>query len=154
MESKRHKQNYDHKVRCTQLTVGDLVLLKRMAFKGTHKIQDHWEDIIYCVEGQPYAELPVFRTAPIAGEGKVKVVHWNLLLPFGGNIEGGPENKEVNKMSNDLWIVCWHSLMMVGQRLRLCWQILNLSVRVMQSIYSVYKLWKSQIIGIKPYKDG
>ena len=30
--------------------------------------------------------------ASVAGEGKVKIVHSNLLLSFGGNIEGGPEN--------------------------------------------------------------
>ena len=38
--------------------------------------------------------MPVFRIAPVAGEGKVKIVHWNLLLPFGGNIEGDSENEE------------------------------------------------------------
>ena len=59
-----------------------MVLLKRTAFKGKHKIQDHWEDTIYCVEEQPYAQLPVFKTVPAAGAGKVKIVHQNLLLPF------------------------------------------------------------------------
>ena len=33
-ENKRHKQSYDHKIRCTQLGVGDMVLLKSTAFKG------------------------------------------------------------------------------------------------------------------------
>ena len=51
-ENKRHKQNYDHNIRCTQLGVGDMVLHKRTAFKGKHKIQDHWEDTIYHVEEQ------------------------------------------------------------------------------------------------------
>ena len=37
--------------------------------------------------------LLVFKIAPVAGEGKVKIVHQNLLLPFGGNIKGGPENE-------------------------------------------------------------
>ena len=40
-DNKRHKWNYNHKIRCTQLGVGDMVLLKRTAFKGKHKIQDH-----------------------------------------------------------------------------------------------------------------
>ena len=31
--------------------------------------------------------------APVAGEGKVKIVHQNLLFPFGGNVEEGPKNK-------------------------------------------------------------
>ena len=45
-ENQRHKQNYDHRVRCTQVRVGDQVLLKRTAFKGKHIIQDHWEDTV------------------------------------------------------------------------------------------------------------
>ena len=75
------------------LGLDDMVLLKRTTFKYKHKIQDHWEGTVYHVEGQPYAGLPVFKTAPVAGEGKVKNGHWNLLLPFGGNIEGGLENE-------------------------------------------------------------
>ena len=63
-ENKRHKWNYNHKVICTQLAVDDLVLLERMAFKGKHKIQDHWKDTIYHVEGQPYAQFS--RIAPVA----------------------------------------------------------------------------------------
>ena len=68
-----------------------MVLIKGTAFKGKPKFQDHWEDSMYCVEGQPYAGFLVFKITPVAGEGKVKVVHQNLLLLFGGNIEGGPE---------------------------------------------------------------
>ena len=55
--------------------MGDKVLLKRTAFKGKHMIQNHWEDIIYHVEGLPYAGLPVFKIIPVAGEGKVKIVY-------------------------------------------------------------------------------
>ena len=73
--------------------MGDLVLLKMTVFKGKHKIQDHWEKTIYHVEGQPHEGLPVTRTFPVAGIVKMKIVHQNLLLPFGGNIEGGSENE-------------------------------------------------------------
>ena len=41
-ENQRHKQNYDHKIRCIQLGVDDMVLVKRTTFNGKHKIQDHW----------------------------------------------------------------------------------------------------------------
>ena len=37
-EQERHKQRYEHKVRCAKLMVGDKVLLRRTAFKGKHKI--------------------------------------------------------------------------------------------------------------------
>ena len=70
-----------------------MVLFKRTAFNGKHKIWDQWEDTIYHIEGQPYAGLPVFKITPLAGEGKVKIVHQNLLFLFGGNIEGYPENE-------------------------------------------------------------
>ena len=73
-----------------ELGVGDQVLLKRTAFRSKHKIQNHWEDIVYCVEGQPYSGLPVLRITPVTGRGKVKIVHPNLLLLFGGNIERDP----------------------------------------------------------------
>ena len=74
--------------------MGDQVLLKRMAFKGRHKIQDHWEDIVYCVEGQPYNGMLVFRIALVTGEDKVRIVHQNLLLPFGGNIDEDPGSED------------------------------------------------------------
>ena len=67
-ENKRHKQNFYHKVKCTQLHEGNLFLLKRTAVKGKHKIQDHCEKTIYWVEGQPYVGLPVFRIALVEGE--------------------------------------------------------------------------------------
>ena len=73
--------------------MGDKVLLKRTAFKGKHNIWDHWKDTVHHVEGQPYKGMPVFRITPVTGGGKVRVVHQNLLLPYGGNIEGNSEDK-------------------------------------------------------------
>ena len=39
-EQERNKWQYDCKVQCAKLEVGDKVLLKSTAFKGKHKIQD------------------------------------------------------------------------------------------------------------------
>ena len=47
-----NKWHYDGKVRCTQLKVGDGVLLKCTAVKSKHKIQDRWENTIYEVMEQ------------------------------------------------------------------------------------------------------
>ena len=101
-----------------------MILLKRTAFKDKHKTQDHWKDTIYLIEGQPYVGLPVFKITPIAGEGKVKVAHQNLLLPFEGNIKGGPENEESQQDVNGP-------------------QDCILTV----SDYGVYKLWTSKLLG-------
>ena len=50
-ENQRQKCIYVHKIRCTQLGMGDKVLLERTVFKGKHEIQDHWEDTVYHIEG-------------------------------------------------------------------------------------------------------
>ena len=39
-ENQRNKCNYDHRIRCTQLRVGDQILLKKTAFKCKYKIED------------------------------------------------------------------------------------------------------------------
>ena len=59
-EQEQNKWHYDHRVRCAQLKVGDKILLKCIAFKGKHKIQDRWENTIFEVVGQPLGKIPVF----------------------------------------------------------------------------------------------
>lgn len=43
--SKRHKTRYDLKVRHSNLQKGDRVLLKKVGFKGKHKLQNKWHGI-------------------------------------------------------------------------------------------------------------
>ena len=62
--------------------------------------------------------------------------------------------REINKMPMNLRIASWQSLMMVYQRLKLCQQNLNLWVRVMQSMYSLYELRKRKIIGLNCMRIG
>ena len=64
------------------MEVGDKVLLKHIAFKRKHKIQDRWENIIYEVIEQPLGKISVFKIKSMKGEDKMKVVHRNLLLPL------------------------------------------------------------------------
>ena len=49
-ESQRCKHNYDWRVKCVKLAPRDLVLVKWQAFKGQHKIQDHWENHVFKVK--------------------------------------------------------------------------------------------------------
>ena len=81
-EQKWNKWHYDCKVRCAQSKVGDKVLLKCTAFKGKHKIQDRWENIIHKVIEHPLGKIPVFKIKSMEGDDKTKVVHRNLLLPI------------------------------------------------------------------------
>ena len=60
-------------------------MLKCSAFKGKHKIEDKWENTIYEVIEQPIGKMPVFKVKPIEGDGKMKVVHQNQLLPLFSN---------------------------------------------------------------------
>ena len=48
--------------------VGDKVLLRCTAFKGKHKIQDHWEHTIYKVIQQPFSKIPVFKIKSMEGQ--------------------------------------------------------------------------------------
>ena len=48
-QSQKYKLSYDKKVKGSQLQVDDLVLVKRVAWKGRHKIQNKWEPDEYVV---------------------------------------------------------------------------------------------------------
>ena len=60
----------------------DLVLVKIVAHKGRHKLQDKWEPEEYVVVEQPIAGTPVYRVQPVTG-GNIRTLHRNLLLPLG-----------------------------------------------------------------------
>ena len=62
--------------------VNDLVLVKIVAHKARHKIQDKWESEEYIVIEQPIPGTPVYRVRPVTGT-KVRTLHRNLLLPLG-----------------------------------------------------------------------
>ena len=69
-------------VKGPQLQVNDLVLVKIVAHKARHKIQDKWESEEYIVIEQPIPGTPVYRVRPVTGT-KVRTLHRNLLLPLG-----------------------------------------------------------------------
>ena len=92
----RHKGLYDRKCRGATLDVGDLVLVKQTAWKGRHKIQDHWEEDEYQVVDQPTPGIPVYVVKSIAG-GRPSVLHRNLLLPLQGRLrQEGATGEESN----------------------------------------------------------
>ena len=62
--------------------MNDLVLVKIVAHKARHKIQDKWESEEYIVIEQPIPGTPVYRVIPVTGT-KVRTLHRNLLLPLG-----------------------------------------------------------------------
>ena len=81
-QAQKYKLSYDKKVKGSQLQVDDIVLVKGVAWKGRHKIQNKWEPNKYVVVSQPNKNAPVYRVKPI-GERNERVLHRNLLLPLG-----------------------------------------------------------------------
>ena len=86
----RHKELYDRRCRGAALDIGDLVLVKKTAWKGKHKIQDRWESDEYQVIEQPTPGIPVYKVKCIAG-GRTRVLHHNLLLPLQGRLRQAEE---------------------------------------------------------------
>ena len=60
----------------------DIVLVKRVSWKGRHKIQNKWEPSEYVVIEQPNLKVPVYKVKSLEDE-KVRVLHRNMLLPLG-----------------------------------------------------------------------
>ena len=81
----RHKGLYDRRCKGAALDIGDLVLVKKTAWEGRHKIQDRWESDEYQVIGQPTPGIPLYEVRCIAWD-KTRVLHCNLLLPLQGRI--------------------------------------------------------------------
>lgn len=56
----KQKRGYDTKVKGATIDVGDIVLVKKVAFDGKHKIADRWEDEPYLVITKPNNDIPVY----------------------------------------------------------------------------------------------
>ena len=81
-QAQKYKSSYDRKIKGSQLTENDIVLVKRVAWKGRHKIQNKWEPSEYVVMEQPNFKIPVYKVKSLE-DGKIKVLHRNMLLPLG-----------------------------------------------------------------------
>ena len=92
-QAQKYKTSYDKSVKGPQLQVNDLVLVKIVAHKARHKIQDKWESEEYIVIEQPIPGTPVYRVRPVTGT-KVRTLHRNLLLPLGVKYQPGIDSDE------------------------------------------------------------
>ena len=92
-QAKKYKQGYDKSVKGPQLHENDLVLVKIVAHKGRHKLQDRWEPEEYVVIEQPIAGTPVYKVKPV-NDDNVRTLHRNLLLPLGVKIEPDYESDD------------------------------------------------------------
>ena len=74
------------KVRCSKLDIGDLVLVRKRAFTGKHKIADCWENNIYEVMSLRNDRIPVVTVKHLNG-GEGWKLHHNMLFPLNQNIQ-------------------------------------------------------------------
>ena len=81
-QAQKYKSSYDRKVNGSQLQVDDIVLVKRVAWKGRHKIQNKWEPSEYVAVAQPNLKIPVCRVKSLE-DNKEMVLHRNMVLPLG-----------------------------------------------------------------------
>ena len=85
-QAKKYKTSYDKSIKGPQLQEKDIVLVKIVAHKGRHKLQDKWEPEEYVVVEEPIAGTPVYRVQPVTG-GNLRTLQRNLLLPLGVKLE-------------------------------------------------------------------
>ena len=77
-QAQKYKSSYDKSIKGPQLQEKDIVLVKVVAHKGRHKLQDKWEPEEYVVIAQPIAGTPVYKVQPVNG-GNIRTLHRNLL---------------------------------------------------------------------------
>ena len=89
----RHKQLKDRRCNAAVLTVGDRVLVRKLAFTGKHKLADRWEPDVYVIVKQPNCDIPVYTVQPEIRQQKdggrrlQRTVHRNHLLPVGSLLD-------------------------------------------------------------------
>ena len=85
-QAQKYKSSYEKSIKGPQLQEKDVVLVKIIAHKGRHKLQDKWEPEEYVVVEQPIAGTPVYKVQPVNG-GNIRTLQRNLLLPLGVKLE-------------------------------------------------------------------
>jgi hypothetical protein len=72
------KVYYERKIRGATLNIGDRVLVRNVAFQGTHKLADRWQEHVYIVLQQPDASIPVFQVQTEGRQCPKKVLYRNM----------------------------------------------------------------------------
>ena len=76
------KRHFDKKAHYSDLNPSDRVLVRNLSERGgPGKIRAHWEDKVHVVVRRKRQDSPVYEVRPESGEGRVRTLHRNLLLP-------------------------------------------------------------------------
>jgi hypothetical protein len=90
----KQKEGYDLRTRGAIIEPGDSVLVRIVAFDNKHKISDRWENDTYIVLKKPNLDIPVYTVQKENGQGRIRTLHRNLLLPV-GYISQTPEEEKL-----------------------------------------------------------
>ena len=93
-ETKRSKNRYDHKVRCSKLDIGDIVMVRQKGFTGKHKVADQWEKDYYEVISQKPNGIPVFVVKSLGKDKRERTLHRNMLYPLSFNVQSEDEQHD------------------------------------------------------------
>lgn len=78
----RNKSHFDKKASGSVLQPGSRVLIRNFAERGgPGKLRAHWEPTTYLIVERMGEDSPVYKVKPENTEGKVRVLHRNLMLP-------------------------------------------------------------------------
>uniref|UniRef100_A0A8P4KGF2 Gypsy retrotransposon integrase-like protein 1 n=1 Tax=Dicentrarchus labrax TaxID=13489 RepID=A0A8P4KGF2_DICLA len=80
--AEKNKKRFDKVIRESTLDVGDRVLVRNLRLRTKHKLADKWEQTIYVIT-KKMGELPVYSLKPEKGDGPLRTLHRDLLLPCG-----------------------------------------------------------------------
>jgi transposase InsO family protein len=83
--------------RTAVLSVGDLVLVRKVGLIGRSKLADRWEEDVFVVLEQPNPDIPVYRVKSRDLGGRIRTLHRNLLLPVGFWGHKAPGEAKVSK---------------------------------------------------------
>ena len=75
------KRLCDRNTRGIMPQIGDLVLVRQLGLKGKHKLADKWEDDIYQILDKD-TNLPFYKVKKENGNGRIRTLHRNHLLPI------------------------------------------------------------------------
>ncbi|KAL6459833.1 hypothetical protein MHYP_G00315920 [Metynnis hypsauchen] len=78
----KNKMRFDRHVIASDLEAGDRVLVRNVRIRGKHKISDRWEHTVHVVLRRA-GTLPVYTVKPEKGDGPLRTLHRDLLLPCG-----------------------------------------------------------------------
>lgn len=95
----RNKARFDSRVVPSALEPGDRVLVRNVRLRGKHKLSDKWEEELYVVVHRA-GNLPVYKVKPESGDGPMRTLHRDLLLPCGilqDNDEDPPDHSPVRR---------------------------------------------------------